>query len=359
MSPVLVRAIGLLTLCFGLAGLDGTEARAQEALVFGVRADAPPFSYHLNPPHGLARAARPGTPGDHGFGGFVVDLCNAVLDELAASGRLGEFAVQTRIVNAGNRFELLREGAVHILCDPATIMPERLRPPSKTASEAPQRLNVSVPVYMSAVTFAQPRDLPGGEAPCRILVGAVGETTSVPRGIGRILEAGSFGRWTPQIEEAIRLLGKGEPAQVIAGRTGDETCPGSPAIRAFATHDDIAQAFCNDEVLYYVGDIEIIRSMISARGCLRRSVIAPATFTDERYGIFTALPDSARGAVATAILDFLAELSFQIYEKRAAQDGTEQTLLDRTYRDTFPDFQPSQKLRAFFWSVTGSMPHRP
>jgi len=305
----------------------------------------------------MAQAPRPGTPRDHGFDGFVVDVCSAVLDGLRAGGQLGDVSVHTRIVNAGNRFELLRTGDVHILCDPATIMPDRLNAAPRGVSGTPRRLNVSVPIYMSAVTFAQPREMPGGATPCRTLVGAVGETTALPRGIDRILETRSFGRWSTQIGDAMNRLRVGDAPETIAGLTNDPTCPDAPAFKAFPTHDEIARAFCTQQILFYVGDIEIIRSMLADEECLERSAIAPATFTDERYGIYTALPEQPR--IASAILDFLAELSLQVHGTQTGPDGGSQTLLDRAYRASFPEFQPSQKLRAFFWSVTGSFPTRP
>ncbi|SLN70876.1 Bacterial extracellular solute-binding proteins, family 3 [Roseovarius albus] len=337
---------GLLVLI--VAFLTGSVAQSQDTLIFGVRADAPPFSYNAAPPVGIADFAIAGTPRENGFKGYVVDLCNAVLDALADKRRL-DLKVQTRLVNASNRFDLLRAGEVHILCDPATIMPDRLESNAVglSGSGATRYLNVSVPVYMSAVTLARPRDLPGGAAPCRILVSAVGETTAAPRGIDRILAEGNFGRWTSDISIAMDRVRNGEPSQIIFDNATD--CEPKPAFKAFPTHAELADAFCAGEVLYYVGDIEIIRSLLTSNGCLDRSVIAPATFTDERYGIYTALPNN--GILSSAILTFLAELSFQVH--------SQQKLLDVTYKEAFKEFQPSQKLRAFFWSVTGSFPSTP
>ncbi|MBO9402533.1 hypothetical protein J7412_17050 [Shimia sp. R9_3] len=101
------------------------KVHAQEKLVFGVRVDAPPFSYHEAVSEYLSDSSMPGAPRAHGFKGYMVDVCSSVIEALQNEGRI-DTPVSTRVVNAGNRFDLLRDGEVHILCDPAAILQERL-----------------------------------------------------------------------------------------------------------------------------------------------------------------------------------------------------------------------------------------
>lgn len=301
-----------------------------QTLVVGVRADAPPFSFHPDPD---APPDGPGRPRDLGYAGFMVDLCERVLSVVTAEHGL---AVETALVDAGDRFDRLASGEVHVLCDPATILPDRL-----------QGAMASVPVYMSAVTFAQPDSLPG-TVECMTLVGYVGETTAA-EGARAVYDRGGWPRYGGRIEEALDAMAGGDPSPKTDA--GDGACD-RERVRRFETHTELAERFCAEEVLFYVGDVEIIRAAIERQdACAVDHTVRPAIYSDERYAIYTALPQE--GVPADALLLFLAELSRQVHG--AGADATGSPLV-RLYDDHRGTQEASEKLATFFWALTGSFP---
>ncbi|MBO9402534.1 hypothetical protein [Shimia sp. R9_3] len=160
----------------------------------------------------------------------------------------------------------------------------------------------------------------------------------------------------------MKAINSGEPSPTIPGKANDEACPEFPVIKHYATHRQLARAFCDNDVLYYVGDVEIVRAMLQREKCIDSSIIAPATFTVERYGIYTALPQ--REVLTAAILVFLSELSLQIHggyigdeKSGAVVKESPSALLDIVYEQTFEGYSPSRNLLDFFWNITGSYPH--
>lgn len=336
------KRLGLL-LCLGivmsLASVSGNAAA--EKLVVGVRADAPPFSYRSKD-FVSGESESPlrfqGRPRANGFDGYMVRVCDSVLQTLEDDYG-ADIEIESLVVNAQDRFEKLAQGEVHILCDPATIVRDRL-----------EKAIASYPVYMSAVTYAAP-DPPLAQDGCRSLVGLVSETTAADKGLREILKSGAWPRYRNEIQQALTQIGAGEESPPVAGESTADSCT-RQVIKFYGTHDELAEDFCKRDTIYYVGDIEIVREKIAdLKGCLEASRIAPAVFTDERYSIFAALPgDSGTEVPSKLILEFLAELSRQVHDES-------ESLLVRVFMETNGrKYKASEKLQTFFWSLTGRFP---
>jgi len=122
-----------------------------------------------------------------------------------------------------------------------------------------------------------------------------------------------------------------------------------PPIFLGKSHDEVAQKFCNNEIAYYVGDIEIVKANLDAiPNCPYKG--ASVTYTDERYAIFGHVPKQDQSGKAASILEFFRELSRQALNR--------DSILISSYNSTFPDATPSVKLKALFWSLTAEFPVR-
>jgi polar amino acid transport system substrate-binding protein/glutamate/aspartate transport system substrate-binding protein len=79
-------------------------------LRIGFRADAAPYSYRT-------------ASGDPA--GYIVDLCREVANSVKASRQLPKLAIDYVEVTAANRFDVLREGKIDILCEPTSMTMSR------------------------------------------------------------------------------------------------------------------------------------------------------------------------------------------------------------------------------------------
>ncbi|WP_118134698.1 transporter substrate-binding domain-containing protein [Oceanicella sp. SM1341] len=323
MSLRLRRLALSVLMSLALPGLSGGAAPARAAeLVVGVRADARPFSFRASAPV-FADPAAGGPLRAAGYDGYMVRVCDGVLAEMRRSQG---FEVVPRLVDAASRFELLRAGEIDILCDPATITRARL-----------DEHLASGPIYLSGITFASRPSVPRN--PCRTLVGFVASTTAEAEGLGAVLRAGE---WPAFRDILIHFANNDE-----AWRSAEPACPQQEGraqpLRAFPTHDALAEAFCNDEVIYYVGDIEIVTAVLGAQpDCRWRDALD--TYTDDRYAIFLRGRDVAPEKAAL-LLEFLGTLSRRTLLRPS--------LLDEAFAGTFPGYRPSRKLSLFFWSLRG------
>jgi hypothetical protein len=349
MTARMLGIAGLLLSAWGAAAV-AQSAPAPLELVVGVRADAAPFSF--------ARTAGPQLgPGTgplfvQGYDGYVVHICDTALEEL---GR--EFPgldVRAVTVTAKTRFASLKNTAppsdrIDILCDPATL----------TESRVTNRY-ASVPIYLSGISFAYQDPFPPGEA-CASLLGAVAETTTQHPGMKLILESGKWPRYRARIAEALQAPQPDPDAPVAAPAPAkvSEACD-APPIDWAPDHDTLAQAFCDGKVLYYVGDIEIIRSKLAflkdkrlAEEAMRPCSygIDDATYTDERYAIFARIPDETEAEKARVMLRLFGILAEKIYTDKAKA----KSILIESYQRAFPTYRPSRLLQAFFWSLTGDI----
>ncbi|MFV2052981.1 transporter substrate-binding domain-containing protein [Aliiroseovarius sp. YM-037] len=326
--PHLARCLAIVALA-----LSGHGAAAQEVeLRIGVRTDAAPFSYQRSG----RRASTISIPGpliNQGYDGFVVYLCDRALLDLQR--QMGDrLKVVPVNVQASNRFEELRNGGIDLLCDPATITRERVR-----------EFLASMPIYISGITFAKQPEIPPQY--CGSIAGIVGRTTAETNGIHLILDNGEW----PQFEPLVRdYLTKGdewtEPNHACNALvdTGQAVAGSRPVpIRLFDNHIDAAAAFCDSEILYYVGDIEIVeRNLAAVPDCAYS--LARVTYTEERYAIF-ARTDFENPETGLLTLRFLESLARIIYASPSA--------LDQAFVHTFSGYQPTEKLQFFNWSIRG------
>lgn len=305
-----------------------------DSIRVGVRNDARPFSYKLE---GTRRSdSRLPRPGDRYYDGYVARICGNVMAEVERQ-RKTTFVV-CPVEEPMNRFEDLESGKIDILCDPSTITDPRL-----------EKLMSSPPIYLSGITVATNPTFPPA-FPCGPLIGVVGGTTSDQYGIAEILTAGEF----PKLENEIRAALANNVARPDCLKTAEEPGRDAAAYREAPiylgpSHDDVARRFCNHEIAYYVGDIEIVKANLDAiPNCLYKG--AAMTYTDERYAIFGHVPANVPPAKLSGILEFFRELSQQALN----QDS----VLISSYNSTFPDATPSIKLKALYWSLTGVYPVR-
>jgi ABC-type amino acid transport substrate-binding protein len=219
-------------------------APAVPTLNIGVRYDAPPFSYSdprlIEAPAQRQRGAdaAPSDGSDPGYRGYVVQICRSILADMPEQQGWTSDNVVFVEINAQNRFEMLRNAEIDILCDPATITRDRL-----ARSDRP--LMASLPIYMSAVTFAAPRTPPLKDQ-CQSIVGVVSETTAFLPGLRRIIDAGNWPRHAAQVRKA--LISANFDAPVLP----DSDCV-EVVIKRYRTHDELAEDFCKGDTLYYVG----------------------------------------------------------------------------------------------------------
>lgn len=327
--------------------------RSDTCLRIGVRQSARPFSYYsrtLDPvpsdPVTARTLAKSGPLRAAGFDGYMVYICDEVLRELMLTGpglppalTSDQIAVveidelMTDPDRAGrDRFTLLGD-KIDILCDPASINLERVR-----------NFAVSPPLFLTGVSYLTREDnIPPSRDRCpdpgKALIGIVGSTNAAQHGIRAIVEADEWSQYKSSVLGAI----KGGSA--AAGR-----CPVAPSdtsggyIFAGKTHEEVARAFCNGDVSYYVGDLEIILEHARMEpGC--DPIPAAQSFTNDRYGIFAQI-DYSKTAKALQIGRFFEVLNREI----ASSDS----LLDRAYNAEFGDATKSRKLELFFWSLRGA-----
>lgn len=311
-------------------------------LVVGVRADAAPFSYSVQGPEILRPERIIGDIGKKGYAGYVVQICDEVITQIKREPTRN-LDIKVVKVSAQDRFKKLRDGTIDILCGPSTIKEERI-----------YDLLVSVPIYLSGISFAKQKEFPNKY--CGHLVGFVGTTTAQTDGIREILAEGEWPRYNKTLTDYLsnpdawenddpdcvnsELIQGGEKNPEALNKSNDTP------IKAFKDHNALADAFCNNDVLYYVGDIEIVSAKLSERKSCEFE-LANRTFSEERYAIYTRSPSTSTDK-ALYLFKFMGELARQIYKP--------DSLLIKSFKNNFIGYQPSPKLELFYWSITGRYP---
>jgi hypothetical protein len=327
--------------------------QTDSCLRIGVRQSARPFSYYsrtLDPvkpdPVAARTLAKSGPLRAAGFDGYMVYICDQVLRELMLTGpglppalTSDQIAVVEidEIMDDPNRadrdrFTLLGD-KIDILCDPASINLERVR-----------NFAVSPPLFLTGVSYLarEGNDPPLGRDDCpgpgKALIGIVGSTNAAQHGIRAIVEADEWSQYKSSILGAIK-----------GGSAGRSRCPDTPSetsggyILAGKTHEEVARAFCNGDVNYYVGDLEIILEHARMEpGC--DPIPAAQSFTNDRYGIFAQIDYSTPKALQIGRF-------FEVLNREIASSDS---LLDRAYNAEFGDATKSRKLELFFWSLRGA-----
>lgn len=368
----MTRAMLAATLAWILFGTVPVRASGEDIRI-GVRADAPPFSYRM--PDGKDETCRDdpsaesnGLPDDRSlsgplircrYTGYVVYICDRIVLEMRKE--IPGLIVEAVPVTADDRFQKLMDDELDILCDPATATQDRT-----------ENLMASLPIYLSGVSFAShsanataarldarrraaeeanaaEKD-PYYDLDCMHLVGLVSNTTAETKGLAAIRASGEWGSDASSVQSYLEGWNKDEEFRdaeacqedAAHGRNRKDQPKVNP-VRIFATHDEVADAFCKFRVKYYVGDIEIINRALASRCSYQDAAI---TYTDERYTIFTRVPGGdARGPL---IGKFLKTLSSRVY-------ATDSILIE-AYRETLHGYHPTKKLQLLMWSLSGSVP---
>lgn len=338
-----------------------TATKAGNCLRVGVRSQARPFSYYsrtLDLSGSSSRVlAKSGPLRAAGFDGYMVYLCDEVLQNLMLPGPnlrnplgIDQIAVvdvdalMSRTDEGANDRLIFLGGRIDILCDPATINLERVR-----------NFAVSPPLFLTGVSYLtrSANTLPDSREECldkgAALIGVVGSTNAAEHGIRAILAADE---WKNYKENILTELKGGSPcpqllppeAETQGATPGQKKNPVGGFIWAGTTHKEVAAEFCNGNISYYVGDLEIIlENARSIPGC--DPIPAAQSFTNDRYAIFAQI-NYTETWKAPHIGRFFEVLNREI----ASSDS----LLDRAYGAEFGDATKSRKLELFFWSMRGA-----
>ena len=104
----------VLLLCFHCMSSSYVHAQSlpEKVLILGVRADAPPFSFHVGKQ-------------EENYHGYSVELCKRIAHRAIDEGLYSSFDYQR--VSATDRFILLRDGKIDMLCGASTVTLERMK----------------------------------------------------------------------------------------------------------------------------------------------------------------------------------------------------------------------------------------
>jgi ABC-type amino acid transport substrate-binding protein len=353
------RLAALLAFCFLVAtpaalaqeAIDGAT-NGNQVLYIGVRSAASPFSSGPLEPRPVSEnvSTKSGPLRAAGYDGYMVYICDEVLKLLLIdqAGAPTTRSDQIEVVNIDNemerrepgsdRFDLLGEEIIDIICDPASINRDRVR-----------RYAVSPPLFMTGIGYLQFPDwnyqIPKDPCKRRALIGVVGSTNAAGTGINAILAAGEWKKQRDKIHTALRSNKRDTSLDIEGCDKKSPLRPEDVDVLYAKTHNVLAEAFCDGLVQYYVGDLEIIAQHAREHpGCAVSGGVQ--SFTTDRYAIFANLDYTDQPWKAERISRFFEILNREIV--------ISDSLLDRAYIATFGAAPRSQKLELFFWSMRGA-----
>lgn len=243
-----MRRLSLAALAFVLASAPASadalkDIVARGEIRLGVRADAPPFS--------VARA-------EGGYGGYQVDICQAIVAEIA---REAQREIRTRFVtvDAGNRFRMVADKQVDLLCEPSTVTLGRR-----------ELVDFSIPTFVTGAGLMG-RLAPGPVSVPPLGGGGVGLPATPPRRLGVL--AGTT------TEQAVKAL-------VAAGQLNAQVID-------VATHGDGVTALSAGLLDGYAADLEILVDLRARTTAPESFVIADRLMTLETYAVAVPLGESA------------------------------------------------------------------
>ncbi len=343
-----------------------TAASADRVLKVGVQSNAEPFSYETN--------RRRDEPILAPFGGYMIEICRRVLTQMQISGPFLGYRIESVTVNASNRFEKLESGEIDMLCGPDSITLERL-----------ETYNATQPLFLSGVTYAtvSQEQIPVGPY-CGGVVGLLADTTSEKAGLQAISDSNELLRFdapldaylaeTPDyqkrytdddyrsfIDEVRRSVINRKLYRDVAmpsGRTRgvstDVKTPGDcpdgyyagPVI-FYEDHTAGLDDLCAGVILYYLGDVDIIKRMIADRSNCEQTIMRRETLTREAYGVFFRQAGT-RPSGDYRLDDGRLYSAFNNVLLRKMQNV--ENILDYEYQREFGDKQQTEDLRQFFES---------
>lgn len=125
----------LMSVGMGMAGAGTLDDLKKNGTIrLGVRTDTKPFSY---------------TDADGTSKGYMVDICQAVVERLKASYNLPDLKTEYVTVTTESRFDAIREGKADLLCGPDTVTLKRR-----------EIVSFSVPVFITGAAVLYRTDGP-------------------------------------------------------------------------------------------------------------------------------------------------------------------------------------------------------
>ncbi|MGB3244409.1 MAG: hypothetical protein WBB25_07735 [Sulfitobacter sp.] len=333
----------------------------------GVRSQARPFSYQSETLLDVITAATPGVLAKQNYTGYIARICDAVLNEMLLDPRNPNplKATDIEIVDVDvlrrddpgkppPRFAYLQSNdpdvppVIDILCDPATITNDRR-----------VGLMISSPVYLTGISYIVRKNAgnrrffdedflcprPNGDNTKPLfLFGLVGNTTAGTYGVRALIKAQEI----PQARDALIDYLKAD-SEVCLGVGADlakaQNVTYKGGVRFFRTHAEAAAAFCNGEVIYYIGDREIITAHASTHPACDFEG-GDQTYTIDRYAIFGRIDYDKDNDQAKLVARFFEVLSQKIVGNPS--------ILDQAFNDTFSPRKPTPSLDIFFRAVRGT-----
>lgn len=288
---------------------------------------------------------------------------------MAGSGIFKDYVVKAVEVGADNREGMLRKREVDLLCGADSITATRLL-----------EFNASYPIYISGVSYAYPRSFPRGQY-CGAVLGFVKATTTEDVAPKLLAERNLLLRFDEEVEKHISKVAEFSPRDFPSAvpapkpegpghssglaeekgrgsfpraRGATANClrgyPQSPIVR-FSDHASAVTALCDGELLYYVGDIDIVRHGTRAQSAKTRCdvTIERYTLTREIYAVLMrrALDDSREPSQAQ--FDAMLFAAFNSSLVQLLQ--TDPNPLEEAFFSEFKGETMSSELRRLFDSL--------
>lgn len=340
--------------------------RGGNVLVVGVRDAEKPFSYRS--------AKRSNSSILKGYGGYMIEICRRVLDEMVSTGYFEGYRVMAKEVTAGNRFSLLDTGQVDILCGPDSITQDRL-----------EHYTTSHPVFLSGVVLVSrpAQDFPRTRY-CQAVFGMVKGTTAENSGLDQMLGMEDVVRFKPALlsflaqsgistadvsrssfsESLDRWIATDGESGVVDENYDNGRSPINPTsvvtaecpngfengpVVLYTSHEQGVESFCNGETLFYLGDVDLLKSWFDAHPACEK-VFQRTTLSKEAYGIYfrkvadISEADFSRSDQRDAVL--YAQFNNILLRKMQDSEG----ILEYEYNQEFGDQAQGDDLMQFFKS---------
>ena len=346
-------------------GFPYVEQTFEKTIHVGVRSSSAPFSY------------KKPTKNDEdileGYGGYMLEVCRAVLRQVVNSGTFSNYHVKAIEVTAENRFKKLVAGEVDMLCGPDSITTARLLD-----------YNFSHPIFLSGIAVAKlPLESLPNNRYCGPIVGVVRGTTSQLAGVKAALDAEVFERFNPAVHMYLDIatdtmadldvrtlatvwnrfssvFSEKKNVQTFAhgGKNGvhppskikTAECPNGfvegPVV-VYDNHDDGISDLCAGNIFFYLGDVDIIKRK-KPDNC--DVDISRQTFTKEAYGIYFRKTSTAKVGTPDRSDFFDAILYSEFNNILLTQMQDSENVLNNQYLSEFGSSRMAEDLRAFFAS---------
>lgn len=338
-----------------------------KTIVVGVREESRPFSY--------SSSAKNNNEILKGYGGYMIEICRRVLKTMIrdVNSPFAGYQIVPRVVKASERFNDLKTSRIDMLCGPNSITLDRLA-----------TFNVSLPLFLSGISYISVEDdlLPRRPNDCKAIIGLLANTTAIADGLRVIAERGLLELYDTVLDQFLALrvqdefpptpidavrrrikyvesLLKGEnQAQQSRGRNAIAnqssiyvpTCQdgykkGPGPVVLYDTHREGIEDLCEGRVLFYVGDVDILRWRLRSNpNCKDKYILHHETLTREAYAVFFLRPKNVSNRSRPQQTLLFSEFNNELMQKMQRIEG----ILDYEFSMEFRDVLPSEELSQFF-----------